>query len=428
MRHLRSIGASLALCALATRAVAQQPPVVAREQILIAGIALTVPQDHQTVPRNIATAVSVQLVATGDSTGSAQAASAVPADALVQAELRGPAFGAPVTVVARPGDPLKIQPLAVVGTYVLENIRLVSGGVTFLQATPDTVTIDVIDKVLVSQVTTRQLTAAEIQQKGIFVDQTSFDVVNFTAAFGIQGSQHTIDFPMILPKRAGSGLPASAPTPSLPPLSPAAVLPPPNTLPQLQQVFQTNNVGISGLTLKIDDDEVASQFTIPPIPGVIVIPGNIAFLHQFFSVLLMVSNVAPGGSNLAVRDATATIVLPAGADTVSGSDDDPLRMARIGNPPVAQSATQAVAQSGPDGKFGTADDIATLAPGDSGNSEFLVEGQKEGTHTVQYPDQRDSRRSSNRPGENQRLRDRCGRSAESDVFAHAVAPGDGDRG
>jgi hypothetical protein len=380
---VKSITVAIAICALASPARAQQAPVLAREQILIAGVALTVPQDHQTVPRNIATAVAVQLVATGDTTGSADATSAIPSDALLQAELRGPAFGAPVTIVARPGDPLKIQPLAVVGTYVLENIRLVSGGVTFLQATPDTVTIDVIDKVLVSQVTTRQLTAAEIQQKGIFVDQTNFDVVNFTAAFGIQGSQQTIDFPMILPKRASSGLPASAPTPSLPPLSLAAVLPPPNTLPQLQQVFQTNNIGISGLTLKIDDDEVASQFTIPPIPGVIVIPGNIAFLHQFFSVLLMVSNVAPGGSNLSVRDATATIVLPPGADTVAGSDDDPLRMARIGNPPVAQDATQPVAQPGPDGKVGTADDIGTLAPGDNGNSEFLVEGRKEGTHTVQ---------------------------------------------
>ena len=32
---------------------------------------------------------------------------------------------------------------------------------------------------------------------------------------------------------------------------------------------------------------------VPPIPGVVVIPGDIGFLNQYFSVLLMVANVAP---------------------------------------------------------------------------------------------------------------------------------------
>ena len=145
-----------------------QPPILAREQIIIAGISLQASPEHQTVPRNIATSVTASVVATGDPSG--DASSAIPGDAVVYAELRGPAFGAPVTIVAAPGEPLKIQPLAISGTYVLENIRLVSGGTTFLQASPDTVTIDVVDKVLVSQVTTRALTAKEIQQKGIFVD------------------------------------------------------------------------------------------------------------------------------------------------------------------------------------------------------------------------------------------------------------------
>jgi len=362
---------------------AQQAPVLAREQIVIAGVGLEVLKPHQTVPRNIATSIDVQIVATGDGTGEADPSSALPADAIVEGELRGPAFGTPVTIVASPGQPLKIQPLAIEGTYVVENIRLVSGGATILEASPDTATIDVIDKVLVSQVTTTPLTAAEIQAKGIFVDQTNFDVVNFTAAFGITGQQQTISFPMILPKHPSASLPAAQPTPSLPPLTPAAVLPPPQALPQLQQVFQTNNIGISGLTLKIEDEDVARQFTIPPIPGVIVIPGNIAFLHQFFSVLLMVSNVAPGASNLVVRDVQATIVLPPGADTAPGTDDDPLRMARTGNPPVEQSATQPVVEPGPDGKLGTADDVPAIAPGENGNSEFLVEGRKEGVHTVQ---------------------------------------------
>ena len=56
---------------------------------------------------------------------------------------------------------------------------------------------------------------------------------------------------------------------------------------------------------------------MPPIPGVIVIPGDIGFLNQFFSVMLMVGNVAPAGSNLVVSSSTAEIVLPPGDDRSS---------------------------------------------------------------------------------------------------------------
>ncbi|MGC4081208.1 MAG: hypothetical protein QM736_03595 [Vicinamibacterales bacterium] len=42
-----------------------------------------------------------------------------------------------------------------------------------------------------------------------------------------------------------------------------------------------------------------------------------------------------------------------------------------------------MAQPGPDGKVGTADDIALLGPGDSGDAEYLVEGLREGSHVVE---------------------------------------------
>jgi hypothetical protein len=50
-------------------------------------------------------------------------------------------------------------------------------------------------------------------------------------------------------------------------------------------------------------------------------------------VLLMVTNVAPDGSLLDLRDVTGTIALPKGVDRVAGAleqqGDDPLRLARI---------------------------------------------------------------------------------------------------
>src|SRR5882724_4194731 len=373
----RGRGLVMLVLALAPAAAhAADLPVLAREQILIVPVGLQTSPAQQTVPKNTATAVNT-LVAGG------AGAAVLPADALVFAQLRGPAFGSPIVLTARPNESLAIPPLALTGLYVLENIRLVSGGRTLLQAVPDAVTVEVIDKVLVSEVTSRPLTAQEIKDKGIVVDQTNFQVVNFTAGFGVESHRVSIDFPMIVPTARGPTSPPTAPAVTLPPLQQQTATVSSAQLPQLQLALQAPSVSVSGMLLRVEDTELEDRFLIPPIPGVIVIPGNIAFLNQFFSVLLLVSNVAPGTSNLVVRDISAEIVLPAGADTVPDTSDDPLRMARLGTPPVAQSKVQLVVQVGPDGKRGTADDVPFLAPGQTGNAEFLVEGRREGTHRVQ---------------------------------------------
>ena len=112
-----------------------------------------------------------------------------------------------------------------------------------------------------------------------------------------------------------------------------------------------------------------------------MIPGDIGFLNQVFSVMLLVSNVAPNGSNLVVTDLKASIVLPAGNDKVVGTPDDPLVMAHTD---AGESArVQKITQPGPDGKLGTADDIVALGPGQTGNAEFLVEGRREGSQIVE---------------------------------------------
>ena len=121
---------------------------------------------------------------------------------------------------------------------------------------------------------------------------------------------------------------------------------------------------------------------IPPITGLVVIPGNVAFLNQFFSVLLMVTNVAPDGTPLELRETRARIVLPTGRDRVAGSydvpGDDPLRLARIDG--IGIQPEVAVVQRGPDGNLGTADDIAFIPAQRSAEGEFLVEGLQEGSH------------------------------------------------
>ncbi|MGE5243771.1 MAG: carboxypeptidase regulatory-like domain-containing protein [Betaproteobacteria bacterium] len=375
-----SLGLAAALaCVLSSRLVAapqQAGRFLAREDIVLLGIGLQAAPADQTVPVNIATIVSTFLQSP---TTLPEGVPPFAPDAVVTATLRGPSFPSGLDLTTKPNTPFNIPPLGVPGLHTLDNIRLVSGGSVLLYAAPESVTINVIDKLLVTQVTARPLTADEIRQKGIVFDKSSFQAYNFAAAFAIQDQTINISFPVVLPtlQSAATVSASTADVATIPPL----------TLPTLQTIIpdtlkiqtQVPNLSVVGFTLNLPSLQ-GKNLVVPPIPGVIVIPGNIGFLNQFFSVMLMVGNVAPTGSNLVVTDLQARLALPPGADQVLGSSDDPLRMARTAN--GDSPSAQPVAQPGPDGQLGTADDVASLGPGQTGQAEFLVEGLREGTHTI----------------------------------------------
>ncbi len=351
---------------------------LAREDIVLLGLGLTVTPAHQTVPKDIATIVSTFL-------GAANQPGSLPPfgpDAVIKGTLRGPSLPAPLELSISPGSTalFNIPPLSVPGIHTLDNIRLESGGQTLLFGSPETVTIEVIEKLLVTQVTSRPLTAAEIRDKGIVFDKSSFQAYNFTAAFAIQDHPIVIDFPVVLPSLQAPGdVAANAAT--VPRVDPPGLRSLKTIVPDTLRIqTQVPNLSVIGFSLTLDLP-VGQQLLSFAIPGVVIVPGNIGFLNQFFSVMLMVGNVAPAGSNLVVTDLKADIILPRGQDGVVGSPDDPLRMAR--NESGESPRTRAIVQLGPDGKLGTADDIASLAPGDSGNAEYLVEGRREGTHVVE---------------------------------------------
>ncbi|MGH9459813.1 MAG: carboxypeptidase regulatory-like domain-containing protein, partial [Vicinamibacteria bacterium] len=117
------------------------------------------------------------------------------------------------------------------------------------------------------------------------------------------------------------------------------------------------------------------------IPGLLVIPGEVGFLNQFFSALLLVSNGAPQGSTLVVSDLDATIELPAGDDQVPGTADDPLEIAET---MTGQAFRLPILGVGPDGASGTGDDTDRFAAGQQGQAEFLVEGRREGFHPISF--------------------------------------------
>lgn len=384
MKHVKSAYifllavAVIGLLGAFTRVHAGSERVVGSAEITLYGVGLTVEPARQTVPKDIATIVSTYLTAPALPAGM----NTLPEDAVVVGTLRGPSFPTPIELSVSPNSQFHIPPMTVPGTHTLESIRVISAGAVLMQASPESVVFEVIDKLLVSQITARPLTAEEIREKGIVFDKSNFQAYNFSAAFAVApGEEIRIDMPVVLPTLASTAdvqqSTVAVPELSLPQLKDLSTI-----IPESLKLVSTvvPNLSVKGFTLKPITLE-SGQFMVPPIPGVVVIPGDIGFLNQYFSVLLMVGNVAPDGSNLVVRDLMATISLPAGNDTVVGTSDDPLKMAitERGEAPRVSP----VAKAGPDGKPGTADDINFIAPGESGNAEFLVEGRREGTHALE---------------------------------------------
>jgi len=312
----------------------------------------------------------------------------IPAGAFVEAYLRGPSFPAR-RLVGSADKPLMLPPLNLVGDYSLDGIRLItSDGAVVLEGAPNSVPVHVFDEVLVSRVTTRPLSMTEIEEKGIDIDQSNFRAVEFEVGFVLEsGKSVTVSLPVVAPsfKQTTEIIPAAELQERLRQaeaingqLSEALVLPPEleTVMPNIQIKalnFQRANVGDDDLELKI-----------PPIPALLVIPGNIGFLNQFFSVMIYTENAAPTGSGLSVRDIRAEMILPKGPDLVAGTydkpGDDPLRFARVSGNVRNIAPVRAV---GADGKTGTTDDVDRLQPGDTGQGELLVEGLQEGLHVME---------------------------------------------
>ncbi len=351
----------------------------------ITGQELRVSPVAVSVPKGIAGSVNVEL-------------SGVPADdplranTLIEATLRGPS-GPAQRVLGTLGQPLLFPPLSLVGDYQLDGIRLarVEGTnlVTVMEGSPASVPVRVFDEVLVSRVTSRPLTSAEIEEKGIFIDDSNFRAVEFEVGFVLDGKTIPIRFPVVTPRFRQSTeiIPAAE-------LEERLVLADlinqdltsKVKLPEELQVARLN-IQVQPVNFQmVDGGEEGLGLSIPPIPALMVIPGNIGFLNQFFSVQLFTENGSPAGSGLSVVNVRAELELPPGADQLPAASfenpgDDPLRFARVG-PNREIQKNLPVTRAGPDGEFGTADDIVRLNPGEGGQAEFLVEGLQEGLHLM----------------------------------------------
>lgn len=298
----------------------------------------------------------------------------------VEAVLRGPAFPA-YRLLGLPNEPLVLPPLALAGEYQVDDIRLVdtSSGETLMLGTPSTVTVHVYPEVLVSRVDSRPLSVEEVQQRGIVIDASNFSAVEFTAAFVVEGRSYSVTMPVVSPKfQESTELLGQAERDARlveaelinRDLSAGLALPRDLAMPGLDLQVQ----GLNFQRVLVEESDAPEALRVPSIPGLIVIPGSIGFLNQFFSVQVYTANASPEPSGISVHSLSARLILPE-----AGTEEAPLRLAFTGDGSQATD-TLPIQGTGPDGVAGTTDDEPRLAAGRTGQAEFLIEGRRTGLH------------------------------------------------
>lgn len=407
--HAAPVWAGLALTFLlpSLSAEAQVPRRrIAQMDVSILGLSATVEPSSPVVPK--ATPAGVQIVVRGG-TGELSRADVerfFGADFRIQGDLTGPGLSQSIALPytpavhddpSDPDDQLPVHPgeldplilplpgLPTSGDYTLANLRITAPGRPDFDVTPNRVTVKVIEQVLVTSVKTRALTLDEIRAKGIVLDSDDYYAFEFTLGLMFESKPINFTFPVAF-DRQGVPIPDLITPPSAPSRH-GTIVKLPTIVPVLFEMDQ--------------EGSDPGRKPLPPlpngvgevrIPSVIVIPGNIGYLKQFFSAKLYVANAAPVGSGLTVRDITGTLHLPVGPDGVKGynsstrENDDPLALPTLlrEGVEIVQPEVMSVRAVGPDGEPATDDDVEMLAPGEQGEAEFLIRGEHEGFHTIDF--------------------------------------------
>ncbi|HEX9407114.1 MAG TPA: hypothetical protein VF975_07335, partial [Thermoanaerobaculia bacterium] len=325
---------------------------VARANLSIVGISLEIERGPVATGTDIP--VTVQTIYSG-----------TPApDLSVLGDLSGPGLDAPITLATKPGKQFQIPPLHQPGDYVLSNVRLIDRDGKFIQqSVPSAVTITVAD-VLKTSVRVRQLTPDELRARGINVDGRNFDVYEMTFVFGIKdGETVEVPYPIIIDKRTHEVITAPSPSEQHLPKPPIAGPPPRFQPPEVIPGVITEDIDAAGASpgAASGGDSDVNRLR-PVVPAAIVIPAGFGVLHQFFAVILNVSNNAPAGAQIRLQSISATLSSPLA-----------LRVAKV-TPSVAVGQPVPISDKTTGAAF-------LVAQGE-GSAEWSLEALQPGTHTL----------------------------------------------
>lgn len=347
-RRLQTLFSVLVLCA-ALIAVPAHSGEVAKANLDILGLGLEVSRDHITTP--VGVPATVQTMFGGETNERAPAAPGMNA----LAELTGPGIVTPITLAATPGHKFSLPPLHEKGDYELTNIRLAGANGEFLQQAVPSFASITVDDILKTEVKVRQLTPEELRERGITVDLRNYDVYEYTVIFGVEDEFVEVPYPVIVDKRTHEIQKLVRENSyRLPELSQKR--PPRYNPPGIEEFeFSPGGGGPPG------SDPEPPGAAGPRIPAAIILPNGFGVLHQFFAVIVQVSNTSPD-SKIRLDNIAATISMPPAMRTSKVVPETSL-----GQPVQIYDANTKT---------------TFLVAGARGTAEWTLEALKAGTHNI----------------------------------------------
>lgn len=334
--------------------------------LTIGGLSATVTPAQPVIPKNVSSGVQIVATLNGQTLTASALAQYLGGPFQIQGEYSGP--GLSQTVDVPPSTPsvnslvLDLPAVTEAGNYTLSNLRFVVNGKDVFDLSPNSVVVDVIDQVLVTSVQTQALTLDQIQSMGVVLDSSDYTGFQFTVGLQLSSQVVNISFPVVFDSQ-GVAVPQPLQPPSTP--TPPGVSVPVTVVPVLLQVGNGNGGG-SGPPPTLPGGAPIR------IPSVLVIPGNVGYLKQFFSAQLYVTNDTPAEANLVVDGISGTINLPPGPSGVVGGSDAPLALPNLTSGPEA--TTMPILLNG----------ASTLNAGQTGQAQWTIVANSEGFYGVNF--------------------------------------------
>ena len=341
------------------------PVTIGQLDLTVGGLSATVTPAQPVIPKNVSSGVQIVVTQNGQTLTPTAVAQYLGGSFQIQGEYSGPGLSQTVDVPQSPALNSLVLDLPAVseaGNYTLSNLRFMVNGNDVFDLSPNSVIVDVIDQVLVTSVQTQALTLQQIQAMGVVLNSSDYTGFQFTIGLQLSSQVVNISFPVVFDPQ---GVPV--PQPIMPPSNPTpqGVSVPVTIVPVLLQAAPAPGGGGSN----------QGGTPLPPgisIPSVLVIPGNVGYLKQFFSAQLYVTNNTPAEANLVVDNVSGTVNLPAGPSGVIGGSDEPLGLPTLTSGPEA--ATMPILLNG----------SSTLNAGQTGEAEWTIVANSEGFYNVNF--------------------------------------------
>ncbi len=232
------------------------------------------------------------------------------------------------------------------------------------------VNVEILGQLLVPKVTIKQLSHAELLELGVIFDGDDYHAIKIEMNVEIKETGEFLNSQLILiqDEATGTYTPVNNPKAKRLTYAPVGM--------QFEKEDRDRLVGVAG-TGQLQSGGPLSQvgrprWKPPKLNAIVVWPANIGFLNGFFKPTLVLLNVAPKGTNYSVRNLRTTMTYPT----------DALELIPLESGP--QSATMNVLGPGPDGIFGTEDDINTVHPQEQGEVSWVLQAKQPGEHKLDF--------------------------------------------